>query len=113
MRVPDRAPLETQPPTGEGPPGPDACETHRPIGGEGDWAGAELQLREALSLDPVEAYWHGTLAKLLHEEGDTGEAAAECVRAAALSLEDLDLARGKAGQLARLYQLTPSKGERE
>jgi TonB family protein len=60
----------------------------------GDRAGAVSQLREALRLDPEEAYWHSALAKLLHEEGNTGEAAVECAQAARLSPEDSDLARG-------------------
>jgi len=59
-----------------------------------DLAGAVSQLREALRLDPEEAYWHSALAKLLHTEGNPGEAAEECAQAARLSPDDSDLARG-------------------
>ena len=60
----------------------------------GDRPGAISQLRAALRLDPEEAYWHTALAKLLHAEGNTEEAAEECAQAGRLSPEDSDLARG-------------------
>jgi len=60
----------------------------------GDQATAVAQLREALRLDPEEAYWHSSLARLLHAEGEAYEAAKECAQAAELSPDDSDLARG-------------------
>lgn len=59
-----------------------------------DPAGAVSQLREALRLDPDEAYWHSALAKLLDAQGSGEEAAKECQLAARLSPDDNDLARG-------------------
>jgi len=61
---------------------------------QGDRIEAISQLRQALSLDPQEAYWHSALAKLLHAQGNADEAANECAQAARLSPEDSDLARG-------------------
>lgn len=55
---------------------------------------AVAQLREALGLDPDEAYWHSALAKLLHAQGNAQEATKECAQAARLSPDDSDLARG-------------------
>jgi len=60
----------------------------------GDQAGALAQLREALRFDPEEAYWHSALAKLLRAQGNGKEARKECARAAKLSPDDSDLARG-------------------
>lgn len=62
--------------------------------GKGDRAGAVSQLREALRLDPKEAYWRSALAKLLHAQGNAEEAAEECGQAAKLSPDDSNLARG-------------------
>jgi TonB family protein len=59
-----------------------------------DLAGAVSQLREALRLDPEEAYWHSALARLLDAQGSGEEAAKECQLAARLSPDDTDLARG-------------------
>jgi len=61
---------------------------------KGDRPGAVSQLREALRLDPEEAYWHSALAKLQHAEGNAEEVARECAQAAELSPQDSDVARG-------------------
>jgi TonB family protein len=61
---------------------------------QGDRTRAVGQLREALGLDPDEAYWHSALAKLLHAQGDADEATKECSRAAQLSPDDSGLAEG-------------------
>jgi TonB family protein len=53
---------------------------------------AVAQLRDALSLDPDEPYWHKALAQLLHAQGNAGEAAKEFAQAAKLSPDDSDLA---------------------
>ena len=63
-------------------------------GKAGDRTRAMADVREALSLDPDEAYWHSALAKLLHAQGDAEEATGECSRAAQLSPEDSGLAEG-------------------
>ncbi len=63
-------------------------------GKDGDRVRAVAQLREALRLDPEEAYWHSSLDKLLHAQGNGEEAAKECAQAAKLSPDDSDLARG-------------------
>lgn len=59
-----------------------------------DRARAVSELREALRLEPDEAYWHSALAKLLNEQGDAEGAAKECARAAQLSPDDSGLASG-------------------
>ena len=61
---------------------------------QGDRTRAVAQLREALGLDPEEAYWHSALAKLLHAQGDADEALKECSRAAQLSPDDSGLTGG-------------------
>ena len=61
---------------------------------QGDRTRAVAQLREALRLDPDEAYWHSALAKLLHAQGDADEATEECSQAAQLSPDDSGLAGG-------------------
>jgi TonB family protein len=61
---------------------------------QGDRTRAVAQLREALGLDPDEAYWHSALAKLLHAQGDADEAMKECSQAAQLSPDDSGLAGG-------------------
>ena len=60
----------------------------------GDRAGAIALDRQAVALDPDEAYWHGALAKLLSAQGNTEEATKECSRAAQLFPLDSDLAEG-------------------
>lgn len=60
----------------------------------GDRTRAIAELREALRLEPDEAYWHSALAKLLHAQGDPEGAAKECAQAAELSPEDSGLASG-------------------
>jgi TonB family protein len=60
----------------------------------GDRARALAQLREALRLDPSEAYWHSAIAELLHAQGDADDAAKECLQAAQLSADDSGLAGG-------------------
>jgi len=61
---------------------------------QGDRTRAVAQLREALGLDPDEAYWHSALAKLLHAQGNADEAMKECSQAAQLSPDDSGLAGG-------------------
>jgi TonB family protein len=60
--------------------------------GKGDRPHAVAGLREALRLEPDEAYWHSRLATLLNAEGDAEGAAKECTQAAELSPDDSDLA---------------------
>jgi TonB family protein len=61
---------------------------------KGDRPGAVAELREALRLEPDEAYWHSRLAKLLNAEGNAEEAAKECTQASGLSPDDSGLAAG-------------------
>jgi len=72
--------------------------THSQLGQEaerkGDRTRAIAEWREALLLEPDEAYWHSALAKLLNEQGDPEGAAKECAQAAKLSPEDSGLASG-------------------
>lgn len=63
-------------------------------GENGDGTRAILEVREALRLEPDEAYWHSALAKLLNEQGDPEGAAKECAQAAELSPDDSGLASG-------------------
>jgi TonB family protein len=60
---------------------------------KGDRTLAVAELREALQLDPDEAYWHSALAKLLSSQGAADEAREEWSRAAKLSPEDSFLAK--------------------
>ena len=60
----------------------------------GDRTRAVSELREAVRLEPDEAYWHSELAKVLDEQGDADGAAKECTEAAKLSPDDADLASG-------------------
>ncbi len=61
---------------------------------KGDRSRAIGELREALRLEPDEAYWHSALAQLLNAQGDLEGAAKECAQAAELSPEDSGLASG-------------------
>lgn len=61
---------------------------------EGDRTRAVAELRQALSLDPDEAYWHSALARLLHMQGNDDEATRECSQAAQLSPDDSGLTHG-------------------
>jgi TonB family protein len=72
----------------------------------GDRVRATSEVREALRLEPDEAYWHSELAKLLKEQGDAEGAAKECAQAAKLSPDDSGLASG-----CGLKASAPSKGE--
>ena len=60
----------------------------------GDPTRAEAEIREALRIDPDEAYWHSELARVLHSQGNTEEAKKECAQAAQLSPDDSGLAGG-------------------
>ena len=51
-------------------------------------------LREALRLDPNQAYWHFALAVLLNQQGDTDESARECAFAARLSPDEWSVPPG-------------------
>jgi TonB family protein len=55
---------------------------------------AVAELREAVRLEPDEAYWHSRLAQLLNAEGDAEGATKECAQAAQLSPDDSGLAAG-------------------
>ncbi len=61
---------------------------------KGDRAHAISEWREALRLEPDEAYWHSALANLLNEQGDAEGAAKECAQAAQLSPDDSGLSSG-------------------
>ncbi len=61
---------------------------------KGDRPRAVTELREALRLEPDEAYWHSRLAQLLNAEVDAEGAAKECTQAAELSPDDSGLAAG-------------------
>jgi TonB family protein len=72
--------------------------THSQLGQEAerkrDRTRAIAELREALRLEPDEAYWHSELAKLLNEQGDAEGAGKECAQAAELSPDDSGLESG-------------------
>jgi TonB family protein len=63
-------------------------------GAGGSSALAIAGLREALRLDPSEAYWRSALAGLLNRQGDAEGAARECALASQLSPDDSRLATG-------------------
>jgi protein TonB len=60
---------------------------------KGDRTAAVAELREALQLDPDEAYWHSALARLLSSQGAGDEARKEWSQAAQLSPDDWSLAQ--------------------
>jgi TonB family protein len=61
---------------------------------DGDRTRAVAELREALRLDPDEAYWRVALARLLRAQGDEDGAAKECSEAGQLSPDDSGLVGG-------------------
>src|SRR5208283_4715350 len=59
----------------------------------GDRTTAVAEFREAIRLDPDEAYWHSSLARLVKAQGDVDEARKEWAIAAQLSPDDWSLAK--------------------
>ena len=68
---------------------------------QGDRTGAVAELREALRLDPDEAYWHGALARLLKAQGADDEAGKEWSQAAQLSPEDSFLSQASRSEASQ------------
>ncbi len=73
-----------------------------------DWPAAVTELRQAVKLDPSEAYWHAALARALNQQGDDDGAVHECAAAAQLSPDDSGLISG-CGLKSRL----PSEPKRQ